>query len=88
MPGCGRLRQRHLTAKLEIGWSESSAATSDRVHAGAWITTEGPIAPDRPCSRQLIVDAAAEEYRAETDFRRAAPAAAGRHAAQRLDNEG
>jgi hypothetical protein len=26
MPGCSRLRQRHYTAKLEIGWSEISAA--------------------------------------------------------------
>jgi hypothetical protein len=28
MPGCSRLRQRHHTAKLEIGWSEISAASS------------------------------------------------------------
>jgi hypothetical protein len=28
MPGCSRLRQRHFTAKLEIGWSETSAASS------------------------------------------------------------
>jgi len=34
MPGCGRLRQRHYTAKLEIGWSESFAASS--VNAFSW----------------------------------------------------
>jgi len=28
MPACSRLRQRHRTAKLEIGWSEASAASS------------------------------------------------------------
>src|SRR5688500_2768498 len=47
MPGCdavaaGRLRDP------EIARSEYSASTSDRVQTGAWITTEGPIAPDRP----------------------------------------
>jgi hypothetical protein len=28
VPACGRLRQRHRTAKLENGWSEASAASS------------------------------------------------------------
>jgi len=28
VPDCSRLRQRHRTAKLEIGWSEASAASS------------------------------------------------------------
>ena len=49
MPGCdavgaGRCRDP------EIARSERSASTSDRVHAGARITTEGPIAPDRPAA--------------------------------------
>jgi hypothetical protein len=28
VPACRRLRQRHRAAKLEIGWSEASAASS------------------------------------------------------------
>jgi hypothetical protein len=35
MSGCSRLRQRHRMAKLEIGWSEASAASS--VTAFSWL---------------------------------------------------
>ena len=50
-PDCADLRSMPFQA-LEIARSEFSAATPDRVHTGAWITTEGPIAPDGP-SREL-----------------------------------
>jgi hypothetical protein len=45
-PDCTDLRSMPLHVP-EIARSESSASTSDRVHAGARSTTEGPIAPDR-----------------------------------------
>jgi hypothetical protein len=53
MPGCGR-RRSMPRGDQEIARSESSALTSVRVLPDARITTEGPIAPDRPASNQLL----------------------------------
>ena len=63
----------------EIARTECSASTPDRVHAGARITTEGPIAPDRPSYELADSRRGAAGYRTERDFPACGGGVADRH---------
>jgi len=79
MPGCDAVGAGRR-GDPEIARSECSASTSDRVHAGARTSTEGPIAPDGPSYESADSRRGADAYRAEGDFPACGGGVADRHA--------